>query len=154
SATAVRNVRARGTRLRCERLHLLSQPASARRLRGGRYRTKMGKSSQRAARLHFRADSVSWETADGPGHRKHRRASPCGTDEACSSCASCGGITGSRSDSKCESCCFTKPGSWCAMASSNRWRATDVLRGVASCASLFAAQHQHRFEHAVLSFPL
>ena len=91
SAAAIGNVRAWRARLRRERLHLLSQPASARRLRGGRHRAKMGKSSQRAARLHFRAAGVSWENADGPGHREHRRARARGTGELSSSrcCRSC-----------------------------------------------------------------
>jgi len=64
---------------------------------------------------------------------------------------SCFAISGSSSGrSKCKPGCISKP----AVACANRWRATDVLRRLASCASLFAAQYQHRFGHAVLSFSL
>jgi len=69
----------------------------------------------------------------------------CGSSYNCISHSSCG---------ECKSGRVTNPGSRSAMASSNRWRAADVLRCLASCASLFAAQHQCRFEHAVLSFSL
>ena len=74
------------------------------------------------------------------------------TDKSCSCGSSYKGISHSRCG-ECKSGRITNPGG-SAMASSNRWRAADVLRGLASCASLFAAQHQYRFEHAVLSFSL
>src|SRR4029077_3192094 len=40
------------------------------------------------------------------------------------------------------------------VARTNTWRASDVLRGLASRASLFATQHQPRLEYACVSFPL
>ena len=219
SSAAIRNGGARRTRLRRERLHLLSQSAGARRLRGGRYRAKMGRSPQRAARLHFRSAGISRENAHGPGPRQYRRTRACRTAEpsaswrcnsdgftraagchtctkSCSawresqSCAArwrvctkrfqpgrwiaiAGNVsrfasakgTGSPnaegasrfavpvSNRKCRSGCITKPDRSSDVAHGNDWRA-DVFRRLASCASLFAAQHQHRFKHAFLSFSL
>src|SRR5439155_1621244 len=57
------------------------------------------------------------------------------------------------SNRKCRSGCVTKPDRGSDVAHGNDWRA-DVFRRLASCASLFAAQHQHRFKHAFLSFSL
>ncbi len=41
-----------------------------------------------------------------------------------------------------------------AVADPDRGFAADVFCGLASCASVFATQHQYRFEHAVIPFPL
>jgi len=49
---------------------------------------------------------------------------------------------------------ISKSGRRSAVACADERRATDVLRGMASCPSVFAAQYQRRFGHAVLSFSL
>ena len=48
--------------------------------------------------------------------------------------------------SRCTTSCGTT------VARANRGLATNVFRCLASCASLFTAQHQLRFQHAVVSF--
>src|SRR6059058_6037566 len=51
----------------------------ARRIRGGRYRPKMGRSPQRASRLYFRTTCFAWEDAHGPGPCEHRGSRASGT---------------------------------------------------------------------------
>src|SRR5437867_574628 len=64
----------------------------------------------------------------------------------------------SVSNRKCESwrddLCVVRDASSGSTASADDRRTADVLRCVAACASLFAAQDQRRLEHAVLSFSL
>ena len=69
-------------RLRRQWLHLLSQRAGARRIRGVRYRPKMGRSPQRASRLYFRTTCFAWEDAHGPGPCEHRGSRASGTGES------------------------------------------------------------------------
>src|SRR4051794_9433687 len=70
---AIGNGRTRGARVCRKRLHLLSQRASPRRLRGRRHRAQVGNPPQRAARLHLRAASVSRENAHRSGSCEYRR---------------------------------------------------------------------------------
>jgi hypothetical protein len=61
----------------------------------------------------------------------------------------------SSSSGECSSSCISKSGRRsAAVASADERRATDVLRGMAPRPSVFAAQYQRRFGHAVLSFSL
>jgi len=60
----------------------------------------------------------------------------------------------SSSRGKCKCSRISKPGSGSVVASADGWRTTDVLRRLASCSSLFAAQYQRRFGHALLSLSL
>src|SRR5439155_20194290 len=64
----------------------------------------------------------------------------------------------SVSNRKCESwrddLCVVRDAGSENMASADDRQTADVLRCVAACASLFAAQYQCRLEHAVLSFSL
>ena len=142
----------------------------------------MGRSPQRAAGLHFSATGISRKNANGPGPRKHWRARTRARriSVACRSAPRSGGlqsavftrefarnIAGSPRSGGPQPAVFARnftrrkqprrtecADSRRAMAHPNSRPAADVFCRVASCPSLRAAQHQSRFKHAVVPFPL
>src|SRR6266511_2543333 len=74
-------------------------------------------------------------------------------NEPCSGSSSTFKVSSSRSRCGRKSSRFTKSVG-ATVARANRGLATDLFRCLASCASLFAAKYQPRFEHALLSVSL
>ena len=134
-------------RLRRQWLHLLSQRAGARRIRGGRYRPKMGRSPQRAARLHFRTTCFPGEDAHGPGPCQHRRTRTKGRGKPFAhrrrkSCAiRSGGLLGCRSlgegdQSAARNFSFARNVTWCyCIETANQPRSGESSTFKVSCNS-------------------
>ena len=78
-------------------------------------------------------------TAAGPAHRR---------------CIAITRTNGEHHSWRKQPCSTERANSGCALADPDSRLAADVFCSVAPCASLCAAQHQPRFKHAVVSFPL